>query len=457
MNRTGVNMALAFAWAASVGVVLADSSIVTLALPEILREYDTTVFGVSWVLTSFNLVLALVVVAVAEYATIRPRRIWSLGLAGFAASSLACALAPSLGLLIAARCLQAVGGAMIVAAAIELLARSYGSHREAAIRWGAAGTAGLALGPALGGILTELLSWESIFLLQAPLVMLLAAARLPDDVTEAGPEGEQSHAPEIALGLISAGLTAALFLLVILLTEGWGLSPIEAAIVISVIPAATLLADRIPIPDPRSASYAAAGTISVAGGLAALGVLPGASADLAIAPQILVGVGLALALPVLTKAALGDSDPHGLRGARTIAARHAGIVVGIVLLTPVLTWQLESQEDAGRAAGTALLLDAPLSPATKLAVAEGVDSTISSSDGQLPEISEAFDGVPDDPAEQAALAELEAGIADQLERAATNAFSLPFLGAAALAALALLPLLRIARIPLPPIRRRPGA
>lgn len=433
----------AIAWAGSVGVVLADSSIVTLALPEILRSYDTTVFGVSWVLTAFNLMLAAAMLLVAEHATILPRHIWVAGVALFAVSSLACAVSPSLGLLIVARCAQAVGGAMIVAAAIELLARSYGSHRQAAIRWGAAGTAGLALGPALGGILTELLSWESIFLLQVPLVVVLVAARLPDDVTEPGPSGEVSHAPELALALISAGLTAALFLLVILLTEGWGLTPIEAALVITVIPTATLIANRIPVPHARSRSYAVAGAVTVTGGLAALGVLPGASAELVIAPQVLVGAGLALALPVLTRAALGDSDPHGLRGARTIAARHAGIVVGIVLLTPILSWQLESQEDAGRNAGTALLLDAPLSPTTKLAVAENVDDVISRSEGQLPEIGKAFADLPVEQDEEAALGELRAGISDQLERAATHAFSLPFLGAAALAALALVPMFRL--------------
>ena len=59
----------------------------------------------------------------------------------------------------------------MIAGAIELLARGRGSHSAAAARWGAAGLVGLAVGPAIGGLLTELLSWESIFLLQVPVVV----------------------------------------------------------------------------------------------------------------------------------------------------------------------------------------------------------------------------------------------------------------------------------------------
>lgn len=434
------------AFSACVGVVLADSSIVTLALPEILREYDTSVFGVSWVLTAYNIFLAALLIPAARLARDRPARVWGLGLAGFGLASLACALAPSVGTLIVARCVQAVGGAAVIAGAIELLARQEGTHREAARRWGVAGTAGLALGPALGGALTELLSWQSIFLLQAPLVLLLAFAREPAAPPEAGPTGAADRRPELALGLLSAGLTAALFLLVVLLTEGWGLTPIEAAAVVSVIPAAALIAGRVRL-DEDSGPIAVAGAIAIGGGLAALGVIPGASADLVVAPQLLIGAGLALALPVLTAAALGKRDPKGERAAETLAARHAGIVVGILVLTPVLSLQLDSQQDAGRDAATALLLDAPLPPQTKIEIGNEVDGTIDATGGRLPDLAPAFAAVEVESDDAQALAELETGITDQLERAATHAFSLPFIGAAVFALLALLPMRHMARDP----------
>ncbi|HKJ35132.1 MAG TPA: MFS transporter [Solirubrobacterales bacterium] len=432
------------ALAVCVGVVLADSSIVTLALPEVLREFDTSVFGVSWVLTAYNIFLAALLIPAARLAREHPSRVWSLGLVGFALASLACALAPSVAPLIVARCVQAAGGAAVIAGAIELLARIDGTHRGAARLWGAAGTAGLALGPALGGVLTEALSWQSIFLLQVPLLLLLPFAAEPAGRPEAGPAGARDRRPELALGLLSAGLTAALFLLVVLLTEGWGLTAIEAAAVVSVIPVAALLAGRIHLSEDNSGPIAVGGAIAIGGGLAALGVIPGASADLVVAPQLLIGAGLALALPVLTAAALGRRDPDGERAAETLAARHAGIVVGILLLTPVLSLQLESQQDAGTSAGAALLLDAPLSPQTKLEIGNEVDASIEAAEGQLPDLAPAFASVDVDADDQAALDALETGIGDQLERAATHAFSLPFLGAAVLALLALIPMRHLA-------------
>lgn len=428
-----------------VGVVLADSSIVTLALPEILREYDTSVFGVSWVLTAYNIFLAALIIPAARLARARPARVWVLGLAAFSLASLACALAPSIATLIGARCVQAAGGAATIAGAIELLARTEGNHRRAAALWGAAGTAGLALGPALGGLLTERFSWESIFLLQVPLLALAIAAREPAGPPERGPIGDPDRRPEAALALLSAGLTAALFLLVVLLTEGWGLTPLQAALVVSLIPLAALIAGRIRMQPETAGPFAVAGAIAIAGGLAALGLIPGASADLTVAPQLLIGAGLALSLPVLTAAALGGRDPDGSRAADTLAARHGGIVAGILLLTPLLSLQLDAQHDAGRDAGAALVLDAPLAPQTKLEISEAVGGRIDQADGRLPELEPAFASIDVEADQQQALNELEAGIDDQLERAATHAFSLPFLGAALFAALALIPMRHLAR------------
>src|SRR3954453_22245727 len=92
-----------FPLAAPLGIVLADSSLVTLALPEILRRFDTTVFGVSWVLTVFNIVLAAAILPAARVVSRNPRATWGAGLVVFAAASLARALAPSVAVLIVAR------------------------------------------------------------------------------------------------------------------------------------------------------------------------------------------------------------------------------------------------------------------------------------------------------------------------------------------------------------------
>ena len=287
--------------------------------------------------------------------------------------------------------MQALGGAAVIAAAIELLAGTRGSHRRAAPAWGTAGIVGLAVGPAAGGLLTELFSWEAIFLIQLPVVLAVPAAigRFSRAV-EPGPAGRIDPAPELALGLLSAGLTGALFLLVIMLIEGWRNSPLEAAAIVSVVPVATLGARVLARGSGQSGVVVASGAILVAGGLAALGLLPGAAAGWTFAPQLLIGAGIALALPGLTEWALSVHDPDGGRAAATIAARHAGIVLGILLLTPIFSGQLTEQHRAAQRSGTAFLLDAPLPAKTKLELARAIGEQVERADGRLPDLSPAF-------------------------------------------------------------------
>ncbi len=436
-----------------VAIVLADSSVVTLALPGILHEFRADVTDVAWVLTSFNLMLALVALPAAAIVR-RGGAIaaWRLGIVAFAAASLACALAPSLGVLVAARCAQAIGGAAVIAAALELLAAERGRRAGARV-WAAAGIAGAAIGPALGGALTELFSWQAIFAAQVPLALVVALRPLTRGVRAsplATPDGAGTRAATVALALVSAALTAALFLLVILLTEGLGRSPLQAAAIVSVMPLAALATAvlarrRLRSPGPA----AAAGAVALAGGLAALGLLPGAQTAWTIAPQILIGIGLGLTLPWLTERALGDTGAAAAdggpallarRGAWTIAARHAGVVAGLLILTPVFAAALQDEQLAAERAGSAKLLDARLSPALKISLAQAVAERIADSDGQLPDLQPAFDAQRPPPEDRRAYERLEADLTDEVQRAATHAFSTSFLVAAALALLALIPI-----------------
>src|SRR6185436_14243672 len=93
------------------------------------------------------------------------------GLAVFAAATAACAAAPSLGVLIAARATQAVGGAVVIVGGLELLVAVAGESGGVR-RWAAAGVAGAALGPVTGGLLTWAFSWRAIFIVQIPFVLL---------------------------------------------------------------------------------------------------------------------------------------------------------------------------------------------------------------------------------------------------------------------------------------------
>jgi Sporulation protein and related proteins len=108
--------------AVAVAVAFADSSIVVLALPELYARFDTTIEGVAWVITSYNLVLAisaLLLVFVVHHA--RANLLLAAGTIVFLAASIACALADSIGFLIAARSIQGLGGALLLAGSLPVL------------------------------------------------------------------------------------------------------------------------------------------------------------------------------------------------------------------------------------------------------------------------------------------------------------------------------------------------
>ncbi len=438
------------ALALAVGLVLADSSIVVLALPEIYRELDTTVAGVTWVLISFNLVMALAAVPAAFAARrIGPGRAAAFGLAIFAGAGLACGLSDNLTTLLLARCLQALGGAVAVTAALELLPATVGSEARATAVWAGAGATGAALGPAIGGVLTELVSWQSIFLLQVPVALLAAVPILAVARHEAAtgiiePELRRTGRPHLwanlALAMVSAAIAAALFLLVLLLIEGWRLTPIGAAVVVTVMPLAAILGTRIATGVPDARARAAAGAILVGGGLAGLGLLPKAEVALTVPPQLLIGVGLSLVLSALTETALGGRAPQAIHGGWTISARHAGVVVGLLALTPIFTADIADQRNDAIDAGTAVILDSRVNPLLKIELAQRISDRLEGEEGKVPTIGSAFDPLPSDPADRAAAEQLRGELQDQLNRGATHAFSPSFLLAALLGLLALIPI-----------------
>ena len=420
-----------------IGLALADSSVVTLALPDILRRFDVEIPQVAWVLTSYNLGLALAAVPAAYAARRRPRPAFAAGTLVFAAASLVCGLAPSFGVLVGARCVQAVGGALLVCAALDLLTEIQGSDGSAVRTWATAGILGAALGPAIGGILTETLGWESIFFAQAPLALLTLVGVLRLRVRPlVEPAGRPNLSANLALLLLSGALTAALFLLVLLLVDGWRMDPAVAGVVVTVMPVAAIASGSIASRVGNTATRAAAGVVLVTGGLAALGVLPGSAWWWTVLPQILVGAGLGLALSALTERALHGRSPQAVHGGWTIAARHAGVVLGLLLLTPVFTTALDRNEERALRAGAAAVLDSSIPPLEKLAVAQDVLAIVRASDREVPDVRGAFADRPDTPEYRG----LEDELVAQLDRAVTAAFSRPFLLAALLALAALVPI-----------------
>jgi Major Facilitator Superfamily len=433
-----------------VAVVLGDSGVVTLALPRVLQDFNAGVGEVAWVLIAFNLVLALAAVPAARVCVRGdPATATAGGIICFAAATTGCAAAPSLGVLIAARAVQAVGGALVIVGGLELLVAATGTERAGVRRWAAAGIAGAALGPVTGGLLTAAFSWRSIFAAQIPALLValpavislrgpLARRRQPADAAPDRPD----LLANLALALVSAALTAALFLLVLLVVDGWLYSPALAAVAVTAVPVAAVAAGRL-FRSVRAGtrSETVAGSVLIAGGLTGLALLPGSELVWTLAPQVLVGFGLGLSLDSLTVAALRDRIPRALHGGWTITARHGGVVLGLAILTPIFTADLRSAETPAKEAIARLVLDAPLPASTKIDLAERLGRRLIAERGRVPDLRPAFSHLRVPPTQASAVANLEFDLQDQLRRAATSAFRTAFLVAAALALLALVPAL----------------
>jgi MFS family permease len=432
--------------AIAVGTVLADSSVVVLALPDLLSSFDVSIERIAWVITAFNLALAIAAVP-AAYLAVRAGagRVAAAGLACFAAASAGCAAAGSFDVLLAARCVQAVSGAAVVCAALALMQEASSTTRRGTTAWAAAAAAGAALGPAAGGALTQAFSWRGVFAAQVPLalvplILLLVRGGLGGRAETAPAHGRPRISPNLALGLVSAALTAALFLLVLLLVRGWALDPLEAAAVVSAIPAAALVTGRLVPPAHLSRGVAAAGVVLIAGGLAALAFVPSADIGWTLAPQVLIGCGLALTLPALTDDALAGRGSQTIHGGWTIGARHAGVVLGLVILTPIFTADLLTQQDAAERSGTAIVLNSALSFDAKLRLGDAINHQLQQAQNRLPDLGPAFRAQHPSGTDVPVYRRLRRSLTEQVRRAATHAFSRAFLVAAVIAIAALVPL-----------------
>lgn len=158
-----------------------DGSALTVALPALRADFDAGFAEVQWVVNAYVLSLAAFALIGGSLADrIGRRAVFNAGCAVFAFASLACALAPSLGLLTVARFAQGIGAALLTPASLALLSSVYPkAERGAAIgAWAAASAITAAGGPVLGGWLTERFGWPSIFFLNLPLAVVAVALAL---------------------------------------------------------------------------------------------------------------------------------------------------------------------------------------------------------------------------------------------------------------------------------------
>jgi EmrB/QacA subfamily drug resistance transporter len=197
------------------GLAFLDGTVVNVALPDIGRDLGASTSDLQWVLNGYLLTLAsLILLGGSLGDRLGRRRIFVLGVGLFTAASLLCAIAPNAEMLIFARLLQGIGGALLTPGSLAMIEASFrpGDRARAIGAWSGLGGVATALGPLLGGYLVDAVSWRAIFLINLPLgifVMAMAARHVPEtrDPTASG-RLDVGGAALVGLGL--AGTTYAL-------------------------------------------------------------------------------------------------------------------------------------------------------------------------------------------------------------------------------------------------------
>ncbi|HEY2060246.1 MAG TPA: MFS transporter [Amycolatopsis sp.] len=164
-------------------MAMLDVSVVSVALPAIQRDLHTGFTDLQWIVDGYTVAIAAAILTGGTLGDRYGRKlVYLTGLAVFTLASVACGLAPTLGLLVAARVVQGAAGATVIPLSIALLAHAFPDPRERAKMmgwWGLVVGSALVLGPLAGGPLTDAFGWSAIFLVNAPLgvVAVLAGRR----------------------------------------------------------------------------------------------------------------------------------------------------------------------------------------------------------------------------------------------------------------------------------------
>jgi EmrB/QacA subfamily drug resistance transporter len=193
---------------AATAMLMLDIAVVNTALSRIAEDLDSGLSGLQWVVDAYTLALASTVLTAGSLADrFGRRRLFLIGLAIFTAASAACAAAPTVGLLDAARAVQGIGAAVMFAVSLAVLAHAFPSERERAgalAAYGATIGASFAIGPLVGGGLTSGLDWQWIFLVNVPIGLLclwIVATKVEESRDPAAPRVDWAGQATLASGL----------------------------------------------------------------------------------------------------------------------------------------------------------------------------------------------------------------------------------------------------------------
>jgi EmrB/QacA subfamily drug resistance transporter len=233
-------------------MLLLDITVVNVALPSIREDLGASFTDLQWVIDAYALTLAALVLTAGSLADrLGRRRLFAAGLAIFSVASALCAVAPDPTFLNAARALQGVGGAVMFAVSLALIAQEFTAGRERGMAMGAYGASigvAVAIGPLVGGALTDSLGWESIFYLNVP----VGAAALAVTYLKLR-ESRDPNATRVDWAGTGT-FSAALFLLVLALVrgndEGWGSTLIVSLFAVSAVLMAAFIAVERRVAEP---------------------------------------------------------------------------------------------------------------------------------------------------------------------------------------------------------------
>lgn len=229
-----------------------DNNIINVAIPVIERDLRLTTSGMEWIVSSYILTFAGLMLVGGRLADLfGRRRLFLIGLGIFTAASFAAGLSGDVGTLIASRAVQGVGAALLTPTTLAIISATFPDKRERNVAvgiWGAVGALALAAGPLLGGLLSEHVAWEWIFFINLPLGLVTAGIA----VWAIGESRDPVTRRLDVSGLVAS--TIALSTLTYALIEGnsrgWGSAPILTSFAVAAVSALAFLAIERTTEDP---------------------------------------------------------------------------------------------------------------------------------------------------------------------------------------------------------------
>lgn len=212
--------------AVALGVMMVglDGTVVGVANPTIAADLDASLSGLQWVTNGYLLALAVLLILGGKLGDrFGRKKVFVIGIVGFALTSLGCALSPSIGVLIFFRVLQGVAGALLMPNTLALIRSAFppAELNRAVGIWGGSSALAVASGPIIGGLLVEHVSWESIFLLNLPLGLVAALVAFAW-VRESKDEEHVGSFDVPGVVLLSGGLFLVVWALIKAQEKGWG-------------------------------------------------------------------------------------------------------------------------------------------------------------------------------------------------------------------------------------------